>query len=122
MDIAEEGKHILTVTQNGYGKLTKVSMYPVQNRAGKGVLNYKFNSKTGFVSGITCIDKDANDIMMISNDGVVIRMDSAGISTMGRSTSGVKLMSLDEDIRIAAIAKVNKEQEQETDEETTPEN
>ncbi len=118
MDIAEENKHILTVTQNGYGKLTKMNLYPVQNRAGKGVQNYKFNSKTGFVAGITCIDREVNDVMIISNDGVVIRMDSAGISTMGRATSGVKLMSLEGDIQIAAIAKVNKEQENEEEEVT----
>ncbi|MBR2780018.1 MAG: DNA gyrase subunit A [Eubacteriaceae bacterium] len=113
MDIAAEGKHILTVTENGYGKLTKTSLYPLQGRAGKGVQNYKFNSRTGKVSDILCIDRDENDVMIISNDGTVIRMNADDISTMGRSTSGVKLMQLGDDINIAAVAKVNKEEETE---------
>ncbi len=113
MDIAEDGKHILSVTQNGFGKLTKVGLYPIQKRAGKGVQNYKLTSKTGFVTGIVCIDKDENDVMMISDDGVVIRMEASGISTMGRSTSGVKVMRLDDDIKIAAIAKITKENDAE---------
>ncbi len=117
MDIAEEGKHILTVTDKGYGKLTKTSLYPIQKRAGKGVQNYKLSKKTGFVCGLCCIDKEQNDVMMISNDGVVIRMEANGISSMGRSTGGVKVMRLDnEDIDIAAIAKVNKEEEDESEE------
>lgn len=115
MDIAEEGKHILTVTQNGFGKLTKVGLYPIQKRAGKGVQNYKLTSKTGFVTGIVCIDKEENDVMIISDDGVVIRMEASGISTMGRSTSGVKVMRLDDDIKIAAIAKITKENDAEED-------
>lgn len=112
MDIAEENHHILTVTDKGYGKLTKTSLYPIQKRSGKGVQNYKLSKKTGFVCGLCCIDKDENDVMMISNDGVVIRMDAGGISSMGRSTGGVKVMRLDgDDIDIAAIAKVNKEED-----------
>ena len=107
MDISEEGSYILTVTEDGYGKLTKTEMYPLQNRAGKGVQNYKLTKKTGVVRGLCCIDKEENDVMMISSDGTVIRMDAGGISTMGRSTSGVKVMRLDDDIKIAAIAKVS---------------
>jgi DNA gyrase subunit A len=112
MDISEEGKFILTVTENGYGKLTKTGLYPVQNRAGKGVQNYKLTKKTGDVVGLCCIDKDENDVMLISNDGTVIRMDAAGISTMGRSTSGVTLMRLGEEFKVAAIAKVNSADEE----------
>ena len=111
MDIAQDAKHILTVTENGYGKLTKTSLYPVQGRSGKGVQNYKFNSKTGEVTDLLCIDREENDVMIISDEGVVIRMSASEISTMGRSTSGVKLMQLDEDISIAAIAKVSKDEE-----------
>ncbi|NLW71209.1 MAG: DNA gyrase subunit A [Eubacteriaceae bacterium] len=117
MDIIEEGKFVLSVTEYGYGKLTRTSLYPKQNRAGKGVQNYKLTGKTGGVCGITVIDKNADDVMMISDDGIVIRMDSAGISTMGRSTSGVKVMKLDDDYRISAIAKVSKEAEEEIIEE-----
>ena len=115
MDISEKGKFILTVTENGYGKLTKTKLYPEQKRAGKGVQNYKITNKTGDVCGLCCIDKDENDVMMISDDGTVIRMDAAGISTMGRSTSGVKVMRLDEEIRISAIAKVPSDEDEEDD-------
>ncbi len=115
MDISEKGQFILTVTENGYGKLTKTKLYPEQKRAGKGVQNYKITSKTGDVCGLCCIDKDENDVMMISDDGTVIRMDAAGISTMGRSTSGVKVMRLDEEIRISAIAKVPSDEDEEDD-------
>lgn len=113
MDISEEGKFILTVTEDGFGKLTKTDLYPLQNRAGKGVQNYKLTKKTGVVCGLCCIDKDENDVMMISSDGTVIRMDAGGISTMGRSTSGVKVMRLDDDIKIATIAKVSRADEEE---------
>ncbi len=116
MDIAEDDKFILTVTENGYGKLTKTSLYPVQKRAGKGVLNYKLTKKTGRISGLCCIDKQENDVMMISYDGTVIRMEAGGISSMGRSTSGVKVMTLDEDIKISAIAKVGKMEENDEEE------
>jgi DNA gyrase subunit A len=115
MDIAEDGKFILTVTEDGYGKLTKTSLYPVQKRAGKGVQNYKLTKKTGLVCGLCCIDKEENDVMMISFDGVVIRMEAGGISSMGRSTSGVKVMRLGDDIKISAIAKVNKMDESDED-------
>lgn len=116
MDIAEDEKFILTVTENGYGKLTKTDMYPSQNRAGKGVQNYKITKKTGVVRGLCCIDKQENDVMMISDDGTVIRIDAAGISTMGRSTSGVKVMRLDEDIKIATITKVQSADDEDEEE------
>ena len=113
MDILEESQHMLTVTENGYGKLTKSSLYPVQNRAGKGVLNYKLTSKTGAITGILCIDKVESDVMIISKDGTVIRMEAEDISTMGRSTSGVRLMKLSEEVKIATITKVTKAEDDE---------
>ncbi|MBR4394936.1 MAG: DNA gyrase subunit A [Eubacteriaceae bacterium] len=115
MDIADNSKFVLSVTEYGYGKLTKTALYPVQNRAGKGVINYKITGKTGKVCGLCSINKEEDDVMMISDDGVVIRMDSADISTMGRSTSGVKVMKLDEDYRISAIAIAGKEKDDEED-------
>lgn len=111
MDIVDECDHILTVTENGYGKLTKASAYPAQNRAGKGVLNYKITPKTGSVCGVCAIDRKENDVMLINEEGTVIRMDASGISSMGRSTSGVRLMRLDDESTIAAIAKVPKAKE-----------
>ncbi|MBR6801928.1 MAG: DNA gyrase subunit A [Eubacteriaceae bacterium] len=116
MGIAQDNMQLLSVTENGYGKLTKCSLYPIQSRAGKGVQNYKMTKKTGKVCGLSVLDKDQHDVMLISVDGTVIRMEAAGISTMGRSTSGVKLMDLGEDTAIAAIARINHEES--TDEET----
>ncbi|MBE6037693.1 MAG: DNA gyrase subunit A, partial [Anaerofustis stercorihominis] len=106
MGIASDDLQLLSVTENGYGKLTKCSLYPIQSRAGKGVQNYKMTKKTGKVCGLAVLDKSLHDVMLISVDGTVIRMEATGISTMGRSTSGVKLMSLEEDTAIAAIAKI----------------
>ena len=117
MGIAEDNMQLLSVTENGYGKLTKCSLYPIQSRAGKGVQNYKMTKKTGKVCGLTVLDKDQHDVMLISVDGTVIRMEASGISTMGRSTSGVKLMDLGEDTAIAAIARINHEEP--TEEEIT---
>ncbi len=113
MGIADENMQLLSVTEFGYGKLTKCSLYPMQSRAGKGVQNYKMTKKTGKVCGLTVLDKSQHDVMIISVDGTVIRMEAAGISTMGRSTSGVKLMNLDEDTAIAAIARINHEEAEE---------
>ena len=107
MDIATDSSNILTVSENGYGKITRASLYPIKKRAGMGVQNYKITSKAGAVRGICAIDKDKHDVMLITADGTVIRMDAAAISSMGRSTVGVKLMRLDEDINIAAIARID---------------
>ncbi len=117
MDIAFDNSYVLSVTENGYGKLTKTNLYPTQGRAGKGVLNYKITKKTGELSGMCVIDKEKHDIMMISIDGTVIRIDTSDISQMGRSTSGVKVMKLDEDVRISTIAKVPSQDEEALDEE-----
>lgn len=112
MDIATDNAYVLSVTEKGYGKITKTNLYPTQGRAGKGVLNYKLTKKTGALSGMCVIEKEKDDIMVISIDGTVIRIDTSGISQMGRSTSGVKVMTLDEDVNISTIAKVPSQDEE----------
>lgn len=115
MDIAVDGKYVLSVTENGFGKLTRVRLYPTQGRAGKGVLNYRITRKTGNVVGMAIVDKENDDIMLISVDGTVIRINASGVSQMGRSTSGVKVMTLKEDVKVATIAKAPKQEETEDD-------
>ena len=112
MDIATENAYVLSVTEKGYGKITKTNLYTTQGRAGKGVLNYKVTKKTGELAGMCVIEKEKDDIMVISIDGTVIRIDTSGISQMGRSTSGVKVMTLDEDVNISTIAKVPSQDEE----------
>ena len=81
------------------------------------MLNYKITGKTGNLAGMCVVEKEKDDIMLISDDGTVIRIDVSGISQMGRSTSGVKVMKLDEDVNIATIAKAPSQDEEELSEE-----
>ena len=115
--VAEDGKSLLTVTENGFGKRTAVEEYRLQSRYGKGILNYKLTDKTGKVAGVQIVDENV-DIMLISNDGVVIRMPVDDISTYGRVTQGVILMRLAEDVRVISVATTEKAEEEEVVEET----
>lgn len=119
MDILEDDKEILVVTQNGYGKRTPVKDYTIQARGGKGVLTYnksKF-SKTGELIGAKVVDED-DEILLINSDGIIIRIRAEEVSKLSRSTQGVKIMRVDDDANIVAMAKVIKEEEadQEKDE------
>lgn len=119
MDILENDKEILVVTQNGYGKRTPVKDYIIQARGGKGVLTYnksKF-SKTGELIGAKVVDED-DEILLINSDGIIIRIRAEEVSKLSRSTQGVKIMRVDDDANIVAMAKVIKEDEtnQEKDE------
>ncbi|NTW70998.1 MAG: DNA gyrase subunit A [Eubacteriaceae bacterium] len=110
MDLAEENLYVLSVSEHGYGKLTTVDEYRSQNRGGKGIQTYKITDKTGDIIGLMVTCKD-DEIMMINNQGIVIRLEVGGISTMGRSTQGVRLMKLDKSEKIVTIAKVISEDE-----------
>jgi len=115
--VVEAGKDLLTVTENGFGKRTPVEEYRLQNRYGKGITNYNLSDKTGKVAGIQLVDDDC-DVMMISDDGVIIRMAADSISRYGRVTKGVILMRLSEDVHVISVACTEKEQEEETQDET----
>ena len=110
--VAEPGKSLLTVTENGYGKRTDVEEYRLQSRYGKGILNYNITEKTGKVAGIQMVD-DTVDVMMISDDGVIIRMAAEDISMYSRVTQGVILMRLDDSVHVISVASTEKEDEPE---------
>lgn len=114
MQVDSQGETLLVVSENGIGKRTEISEFPVQNRAGKGVRCYKIVEKTGGLVGAKLVHED-HDIMMITNEGIVIRISVSDISVIGRNTSGVKLMDIDaaSNIRVASIAKVRDEEEKE---------
>lgn len=119
MDILADDKEILVVTQNGYGKRTPVKDYTIQARGGKGVLTYnksKF-SKTGELIGAKVVDED-DEMLLINSDGIIIRIRAEEVSKLSRSTQGVKIMRVDDDANIVAMAKVIREEEadQEKDE------
>lgn len=107
MQTHTQGESLLIVSENGMGKRTPIEEFTVQNRGGKGVLCYKITDKTGDIVGAKLVHED-HDIMMITTEGIVIRISVDDISVIGRNTSGVKLMDIDQesDIRVASIAKV----------------
>lgn len=110
MQLVEPGQELLVVTRNGYGKRTRVEDYKVQTRGGKGLLTYdkaKFK-KTGELVGAMVVGED-DDIMLINSDGIIIRMKASEVSRLGRATQGVKIMSVNEDANIIAMAKVAKD-------------
>ena len=92
---------ILTVSENGYGKRTDVDRYRLQSRGGKGVINMKTGTKTGKVTSIQLVD-DTTEMMVISQFGKIIRIDTKSVRAAGRSTGGVKLLDLDTDDKVAA--------------------
>ncbi len=115
--IVSDGEgEILIVTENGYGKRTKLSEFHGQNRAGIGVKAYKITEKTGNVAGMLKVS-DEDDILMITSGGVVIRMDASEISTIGRNTQGVRLMRLDEGVKVVSVSVTDKAEETEETEE-----
>ena len=113
MQMASQGEYMLVVSEKGYGKRTRISEFKLQLRGGKGLLCYNVTEKTGNLVGMKLLD-DGRDIMLITNEGILIRMGVDDISVIGRNTSGVKLMSIDADsnIRVASIAKVRESSRQ----------
>ncbi|MBR3887568.1 MAG: DNA gyrase subunit A [Clostridia bacterium] len=104
--IYENKKYLLAITENGFGKRTEVEEYRVQIRAGKGVITYKTTPKTGKVVGIKVVNDD-DDIMLVTDNGIVIRLEVENISILGRSTQGVTLMRTNDGGKVVAIARVN---------------
>ncbi len=124
--VCREDGEVLVVSEYGFGKRTSLSEYKVQTRGGKGVTSYKISEKTGNVAGIHIVD-DSNDIMLITSEGVIIRMAAADINTFGRVTKGVTMMRLNDGVKIVGVALTeHAEPEEESTEEkavdTTSEN
>ena len=119
MQLSCQGDYLLIVSEKGMGKRTSVGEFTCQNRGGKGVKCYKITEKTGNVVGVKAVNEE-NEIMLITTEGIIIRLECKDISILGRITSGVKLMNLKNDITVASIAKVReKEEESEKTEEET---
>jgi DNA gyrase subunit A len=108
MDIIDPDKKILVVTDKGYGKKTPLSEYRVQTRGGKGIKTAKVTEKTGYIIDINMVSEE-DELMIISAEGVIIRLRVADISQMGRNTQGVTLMRLDENDSVMAMAVVDSE-------------
>ena len=118
MQMASQGEYMLVASEKGYGKRTRISEFKLQLRGGKGLLCYNVTEKTGNLIGMKLLD-DGRDIMLITNEGILIRMGVDDISVIGRNTSGVKLMSIeaDSDVRVASIAKVRESSRQDEEDE-----
>lgn len=116
--VAAEGKSLLTVTENGYGKRTAVEAYlrgedrQPQTRGGKGLRNYRLTEKTGLVAGAAIVD-DTNDVMLIESGGVVLRTPAASINLYGRDTQGVILMRIEEGNRVIGVEAISNTEETE---------
>lgn len=109
-----QGASVLTITDKGLGRRCSLDAYRVQNRGGFGIINYKVSDKRGYVCGIKVVD-DTDDIIMISTDGIIIRIKTSDINITGRSASGVKVMRLSEDDRVVTFTRTEHEDDIETD-------
>ena len=107
--IAAEGTALLSITENGYGKRTDVGEYSVQNRGGMGLKNYNITEKTGSISDVAVVSGE-EDLLVISDDGTIIRMDVGSISLLSRSTQGVRVMRLSDGAKVISIAPTDKEE------------
>ena len=105
MQLNSQGYYLLVVSENGMGKRTSISEFTCQNRGGKGVKCYKITEKTGNVIGAKAVNEE-NEIMMITTEGIIIRLQCSDISILGRITSGVKLINLSDGVTVASFAKV----------------
>jgi len=116
MATSREDATLLVVTENGFGKRTELDEYKTQIRAGKGILTYRVTEKTGAVVGVKLVN-ETDDIMLISSDGTIIRTQVCGISILGRATQGVTLMRTSDGSRVVSIARIEAEDDEETEKE-----
>ena len=113
MQMESQGDSLMIVSEKGLGKCTLISEFTTQNRGGKGVKCYKITEKTGNIVGVKAVNHD-NEIMLITTEGIIIRIKVADTALLGRITSGVKRINLDENVTVASIAKVRENKELET--------
>ncbi|CAM3233557.1 DNA gyrase subunit A [Vagococcus fessus] len=112
MSIIDDDSEVLIITEKGYGKRTKGSEYPVKGRGGKGIKTANITDKNGPLSGLTTVD-GSEDILLITDKGVIIRFSVESVSQTGRSTQGVRLIRLEEDATVSTMAKVEAEDDKE---------
>ena len=120
MQLDSQGEALLIVSENGLGKRTRMEEFAAQQRGGKGIKCYKINERSGNVVGAKAVNEN-QEIMIITTEGIIIRIPVDGISMLGRITSGVKLINMDEDISVASIAKVRESVKDKTEEEVPAE-
>ncbi len=120
MDVCSPENSLLIITEKGFGKRTDIDEYRVQSRGGKGLLTYKISPKTGDLAGMLMVN-DENDVMLITSEGVIIRIHAEDINVIGRNTSGVTLMRTTENNMIVSCAKTERESDEEETVEPIPE-
>ena len=118
MQMNTQGDALLIVSEKGLGKATLMTEFTPQNRGGKGVKCYKITEKTGNVIGAKAVNEE-NEIMMITTEGIIIRLQCSDISILGRITSGVKLINLSEGVTVASFAKVREKDEDKAEKESS---
>ena len=114
-EIVQEGKLLFSVTEHGYGKRTNPAEFSAQNRGGQGVKGYQCTQKTGPVAGVAMVAEN-EDLMMISDDGTIIRTASAGVGIIGRATQGVKVMTVADGVKVIGLAVADPEESEEESE------
>ena len=105
MQTASMGEAVLLVSSNGLGKRTLIDEFTTQNRGGKGVKCYKITEKSGNLVGVKSVEND-DELMLITTEGIIIRIQVSDVTVLGRITTGVKLINLKEGVSVASIAKV----------------
>lgn len=117
----DDERHVLFISENGYGKRSSISEFPVHNRGGKGVTCHKVNDKVGKLAGIAAVSED-DDVMLITNTGMIIRTRASEISIYSRTATGVRVMRLgDENMKIVSFTRVDKQEQAEENAEETAE-
>ena len=114
MDTIKENGDVLSVCENGIGKRTPVELYKPQKRGGAGSININITKKTGVIIGLKVV-RLTDELMLITNNGTVIRQEISGIRVTGKNTQGVKLMEVKDDSKIASLARINNRKDADTD-------
>ena len=112
----EEDKQVLAITQKGYGKRTDVSEFRVQSRGGKGIMAMRLTDKTGLMAAQLLVSED-EDIMLITDDGTIIRMPVSDISVIGRVSQGVRVMRVEEGSRIVCVTATERDEDEQDESE-----
>ena len=115
MDVVNDNQFVLVVTKNGYGKKTSIEEYRITNRGGKGVKTINITDKNGDLISFEVVNDNEKDVMIITNEGIIIRIDVNQISTMSRVTQGVKLINLKGEQFVSSVAVVEKDEIEELD-------
>jgi len=105
MEVLREGGTILTVTENGYGKRTAIDEYRLQGRGGTGIINIQATGRNGKVVGVSCV-LESEELLFITEQGMILRTQASGISQIGRATQGVRLIDMDEGDRAVSVARL----------------